>query len=119
MASFGWLRGVRRRLKLFMKKRFFVFLRSGLHLLKLDGFNLDLNTVRCLSSKENYLKKKSRRSRDSNMGLLGGEQERFLCATQPPSSEVELRNAMTWVLIRRGIILRNEVKCEWLLGSYL
>ena len=49
-----------------------------IHCLAIYGFNL--NTVHNLSSKE----KKSQRSRDSNPGLLGGKQECFHCATQPP-----------------------------------
>ena len=43
--------------------------------LALNGF--DLNTVYKLCSKE----KKSTRSQDLNLGLLGGRH--FLCATQP------------------------------------
>ena len=53
--------------------------------LALDGFNL--NTVHKLSSKE----KKSQRSRDSNQRHLGGKQECFLCATQPPPPSHLLR----------------------------
>ena len=49
-----------------------------------DGFDLDLNTVHWLCSKDNYLEKKSQQSQDSNPGLLGGKWECFLCATQPP-----------------------------------
>ena len=49
-----------------------------IHYLALDGF--DLTTVHKLSSKE----KKSWRSQVSNPGLLGGKQECFLCAMQPP-----------------------------------
>ena len=49
-----------------------------IHCLALDGF--DLNTVLKLSSKE----KKSQRSRDLNLGLLGGKQECFHCAMQLP-----------------------------------
>ena len=45
-----------------------------IHCLALDGF--DLNTVHQLSSKE----KKSQQCRDSNLELLGGKQEYFLCA---------------------------------------
>ena len=47
-------------------------------LLALDGF--DLNAVHKLSSNE----KKSRQSQSSNPRLLGGRQDCFLCATQPP-----------------------------------
>ena len=41
---------------------------------------LDFNAVHKLSSKD----KKSQLSLDLNPLLLGGKQERFLCATQPP-----------------------------------
>ena len=44
------------------------------HSLALDGF--DRNTVHQLSSKE--------KNQDSNLGLLGGKQECYLCAKQPP-----------------------------------
>ena len=45
-----------------------------IHCIALYGF--DLNSVHKLSSKE--------KSRDSNPGLLGGKQECYLRATQPP-----------------------------------
>ena len=51
-----------------------------IHCLALDGFVL--NTVHKLSSKD----KKSRLGLNLNPGLLGGKQERFLCATQPPKT---------------------------------
>ena len=49
-----------------------------IHCVALDRFVL--YAVHKLRSKE----KKSRRSWDSNLGLQGGKQECFLCATQPP-----------------------------------
>ena len=56
-----------------------------IHCLALDGF--DLYTVHKLSSKEKTSQReKSRPSRDLSLWLLGGKQERFLCATEPPQS---------------------------------
>ena len=49
-----------------------------IHCLALDG--VYLSTVLKLNSKE----KNSRQSQDSNPGQLGGKQECYLCATQPP-----------------------------------
>ena len=48
-----------------------------IHSIALDGF--DLNTAHKLSSYE------TQAGWDSNSGLLGGMQECYLCATQPPS----------------------------------
>ena len=55
-----------------------------IHFLALDGF--DFNTVHKIKSNEmnSQRDKKSPRSRDSNLGLQGGKQESFLCATQLP-----------------------------------
>ena len=57
--------------------------------LALDGF--DLNPVHKLISKE----KKSRQSWDSNPGQLGGKQECFLCAAQPPKVRKKLTNCLS------------------------
>ena len=57
--------------------------------LALDGF--DPNAVHQLSSKD----EKSQQSRDSKPGLLGGKQECFLCAMQPPPPK-HLRTLYHW-----------------------
>ena len=75
-------------------------------------FDLDLSSVHWLSRKENYLEKKSRQSRDSNAGLLGGKQERFLCATQTHHIFSKLRYFITSCLelIRHLMFFVDEVR---------
>ena len=74
-----------------LTQSFFVVICSGrhriceIHCIALDGF--DLYTVHKLSSKE----KKSQRSWVSNLGLLGGKQESFLCAMQPSKNLHKVR----------------------------
>ena len=82
-----------------------------IHCIVLDGFDLDLKTVHWLSSKENYLKNKSWRSRDSNPGLMSGKQECFLCATQPPWVATLVQD------ISLGVFHKNSV-CHLVNVSY-